>query len=165
MCTADLLLLYFSSKAPLFCFSQTLSFTPSPHISHTHLHTPPSNPQGVYVLPDQQKVRLTDERFKAPEVLFNPTRMDSEEKGWHRLVWSSIQSCGIDSRAEMMANVILSGGNTLFKGIGRRLQSEVTDLKGPSSAIVKVVEDPARAELVFSGASVCDSMRLFFFLK
>eukprot|EP01061_Rhynchopus_euleeides_P017394 TRINITY_DN28916_c0_g1_i1.p1 TRINITY_DN28916_c0_g1~~TRINITY_DN28916_c0_g1_i1.p1 ORF type:complete len:398 (+),score=147.16 TRINITY_DN28916_c0_g1_i1:67-1260(+) len=114
-----------------------------------------------FTLPDGQRITLTDERFKAPEVLFNPTRMDSEEDGWHKLVWKTVQKVDIDSRREAMENIVLSGGNTLFKGLGKRLQSEVTDLKGYNSAIVKVLEDPERANLVFSGAAVLSSLPSF----
>ena len=133
--------------------------------SSLSLHpTPPPTPlpfqQKAHTLPDGQNIVLSDERFKASEILFNPARMDSEEKGLHKMVWSSVQSCEVDSRRDLMANVILSGGNTLFPGLAKRLQEEVTELKGPSSAIVKVVADPGRAEMVFSGASV----RLFPFL-
>eukprot|EP01064_Diplonema_japonicum_P029468 TRINITY_DN4787_c1_g1_i4.p1 TRINITY_DN4787_c1_g1~~TRINITY_DN4787_c1_g1_i4.p1 ORF type:complete len:433 (+),score=88.66 TRINITY_DN4787_c1_g1_i4:147-1301(+) len=115
-----------------------------------------------HTLPDGQKVTLTEERYKASEALFDPTRIDSEAPALHQMVWSTIQSSAIDNRAGMMANIILSGGNTLFPGIDKRLQEEVSTLKGPGgAAIVKVSADPARAESVFAGAAVLASLPSF----
>eukprot|EP01059_Diplonema_ambulator_P024241 TRINITY_DN4011_c0_g1_i1.p1 TRINITY_DN4011_c0_g1~~TRINITY_DN4011_c0_g1_i1.p1 ORF type:complete len:386 (+),score=107.71 TRINITY_DN4011_c0_g1_i1:33-1190(+) len=115
-----------------------------------------------HTLPDGQTVTLTDERFKASEALFDPMRVDSETPSLPCLVWSTIQASSIDSRAAMMANIILSGGNTLFPGLDKRLQEEVSTLKGPGgAAIVKVSADPARAESVFSGAAVLASLPSF----
>eukprot|EP01063_Lacrimia_lanifica_P028114 TRINITY_DN4055_c0_g1_i1.p1 TRINITY_DN4055_c0_g1~~TRINITY_DN4055_c0_g1_i1.p1 ORF type:complete len:398 (+),score=149.06 TRINITY_DN4055_c0_g1_i1:51-1244(+) len=123
----------------------------------------PSEFEYKYTLPDGQRVTFTDERFKAPEVLFQPMRIDSEELSWQGLTWASIQACGIDSRPMMFENILLSGGNTLFKNIGGRLKSEIQDIATAKnrSAVIKVWEDSGRAEAVFAGASVLASLPSF----
>ena len=111
--------------------------------------------QADYELPDGQVISLSDERFRASEVLFNPMLIDREEEGIHQMVWGSIKDSEIDARRALMENITLSGGNTMFPGIASRLQNEVLNLAGTGASLVKVHADNRRHETVFAGAGVC----------
>lgn len=56
------------------------------------------------------------ERFKAPEILFNPELIGLEYAGIHQVVVDSINRVDLDLRKSLYANVVLSGGSTLYKG-------------------------------------------------
>ena len=59
---------------------------------------------------------MGSERFKAPEILFNPELIGLEYAGIHQVVVDSINRTDLDLRKNLFANVVLSGGSTLYKG-------------------------------------------------
>jgi actin-related protein 3 len=66
------------------------------------------------------------ERFLGPEVFFNPEIFSSEfTTPLPDVVDDAIMKCPIDVRRSLYKNVVLSGGTTMFKDFGRRLQRDV----------------------------------------
>ena len=66
------------------------------------------------------------ERFLGPEVFFNPEIFNPAfSTPLPELVDKSILACPIDCRRGLYKNVVLSGGSTMFKDFGRRLQRDV----------------------------------------
>jgi len=79
-----------------------------------------------YELPDGKIITIGSERFRCPELLFKPLEMGGKEmKSIHELTFNSIQECDLDVRRDLYANIILSGGTTMFEGIGERLLKEM----------------------------------------
>ena len=114
-----------------------------------------------YTLPDGQVITIGNERFRCPEALFQPSlHFDMESGGIHEIIYKSVMKCPIDFRQHFFANIILSGGNTLYPGIGDRLQKELITLV-PSSIEVKTVEPPERAHSVWIGGSILGSLSSF----
>ena len=66
--------------------------------------------------------------FRCPEPLFQPhllgTSMASSA-GIHELIHQSLLKCDPTVREELLSGIVLSGGNTLFEGLGRRLEKEL----------------------------------------
>ena len=76
----------------------------------------------AYTLPDEEVITIKgDFRIKVPELLFNPELDGKECKSIHELCWQSISACDVDVRRDLMANMCLSGGNTMFEGLATRL--------------------------------------------
>uniref|UniRef100_A0A7S2UYZ9 Actin-related protein 3 n=2 Tax=Fibrocapsa japonica TaxID=94617 RepID=A0A7S2UYZ9_9STRA len=68
------------------------------------------------------------ERFLAPEVFFNPELCKPDfTQTLPELVDETISTCPIDVRRQLYNNIVLSGGSTMFKHFGRRLQRAVKD--------------------------------------
>lgn len=66
------------------------------------------------------------ERFLGPEIFFNPEIFSSDfTTPLPELVDKTIQSCPIDTRRPLYKNIVLSGGSTMFKDFGRRIQRDV----------------------------------------
>merc|ERR1711991_476794 len=66
------------------------------------------------------------ERFLAPELFFNPEIHSSDFlTPLPTVVDASIQSTPIDVRRPLYKNIVLSGGSTMFKDFGRRLQRDI----------------------------------------
>jgi actin-related protein len=66
------------------------------------------------------------ERFLGPEVFFNPEIFSSDFiTPLPEVVDEAILKCPIDTRRGLYKNVVLSGGSTMFKDFGRRLQVRV----------------------------------------
>jgi len=113
-----------------------------------------------YELPDGQVITIGNERFRCPEALFQPNFIGLEGDGVHKLTYNSIMKCDVDVRSSMYSNTVLSGGSTMFSGIGDRMQKEITNL-APSSMKVKVICPPERKYSVWIGGSILSSLSTF----
>merc|ERR1711933_566564 len=113
-----------------------------------------------FELPDGGLVTLGSERFRCPEVLSQPSFVGKEASGVHEAIFESIMRCDIDIRKDLYANVVLSGGTTMFPGIGERITEELTAL-APSTMRVRVVVPPERKYLVWIGGSILSSLSTF----
>ncbi|KAI5449659.1 Arp2/3 complex subunit, actin nucleation center [Naganishia albida] len=66
------------------------------------------------------------ERFLAPEIFFNPEIYSSDFlTPLPEVVDNVIQTSPIDVRRGLYKNIVLSGGSTMFKDFGRRLQRDI----------------------------------------
>lgn len=68
--------------------------------------------------------------------------------------------CDIDIRKDLYANIVLSGGNTMFPGITDRLKKEVVDLN-PSIRRIKIIAPSERNYLGWVGGSVLACLSSF----
>jgi len=113
-----------------------------------------------YELPDGQVITIGNERFRAPEALFQPAFLGLEAAGIHKTAYNSIFKCDLDIRRDLYGNVVLSGGTTMFPGIADRMQKELTSL-APSSVKIKIVAPPERKYSVWIGGSILASLSTF----
>jgi len=113
-----------------------------------------------YELPDGKVITIGSERFRTPEVLFQPSFIGKEAEGIHRLTYDSIQKCDVDIRRDLYTNIVLSGGTTMFADIDKRLTKEMTAL-APASVKVKIVAPPERKYSVWIGGSILSSLSTF----
>ncbi|KAJ6473293.1 actin actin-like protein [Mycena sanguinolenta] len=113
-----------------------------------------------YELPDGQVITIGNERFRAPEALFQPAFLGLEAAGIHETTFNSIFKCDLDIRRDLYGNVVLSGGTTMFPGIADRMQKELTSLS-PASMKVKIVAPPERKYSVWIGGSILASLSTF----
>ncbi|OSX60733.1 hypothetical protein POSPLADRAFT_1040700 [Postia placenta MAD-698-R-SB12] len=113
-----------------------------------------------YELPDGQVITIGNERFRAPEALFQPAFLGLEAAGIHETAYNSIYKCDLDIRRDLYGNIVLSGGTTMFPGIADRMQKELTAL-APSSMKVKIVAPPERKYSVWIGGSILASLSTF----
>ncbi|CAG2163846.1 unnamed protein product [Oppiella nova] len=97
-----------------------------------------------YELPDRQVFTVgADQRFRCPEVLFQP----------------SLMGLASGARRGLLANV-LSGGNTLYRGFARRLRRELMGLVGDAS-VGRMVRRPERQYSVWFDGSIVASQPEF----
>ena len=113
-----------------------------------------------YELPDGQVITFGKERFQCPELLFKPSMNGIEADGIDRTTYDSIMNCDIDVRKDLYANIVMSGGSTMFEGIAERMEKEITAL-APSTMKVKVIAPPERKYAVWIGGSILASLATF----
>eukprot|EP00191_Tetraselmis_sp_GSL018_P005574 CAMPEP_0177603596 /NCGR_PEP_ID=MMETSP0419_2-20121207/15605_1 /TAXON_ID=582737 /ORGANISM="Tetraselmis sp., Strain GSL018" /LENGTH=415 /DNA_ID=CAMNT_0019097395 /DNA_START=48 /DNA_END=1292 /DNA_ORIENTATION=+ len=118
-------------------------------------------PNVTYELPDGQEIQVGIERFKVPEVLFNPSIITSfqgleplktedgaEVSGLPQMVLESINKCDVDVRKDLVNGVVLTGGTSCLHQLRERLER---DLAGQvSNARVRVTTSPSAIEKKFS---------------
>merc|ERR1712128_2679 len=113
-----------------------------------------------YELPDGQVITIGNERFRAPEALFQPSFIGTESSGVHETAYTSIMKCDIDIRKDLFANIVMSGGSTMYAGIADRMQKEITAL-APSTLKIKIIAPPERKYSVWIGGSILSSLSTF----
>ena len=113
-----------------------------------------------YELPDGSSLTIGNERFRAPEALFQPSLLGLDIDGADETTYKSIMKCDLDIRRDLYGNVVLSGGTTMYPGIADRLAKELTN-RAPPSMKVKVVAPPERKFSVWIGGSILSSLSSF----
>jgi len=85
------------------------------------------------------------ERFLGPEIFFHPEFSNPDfNVPLSEIVDDVIQACPIDCRRALYKNIVLSGGSTMFKDFGRRLER---DLKRMVETRLKTTEELSGGKL------------------
>lgn len=99
-----------------------------------------------FKLPDGKSINIGSERFKCAEWLFQPV------DGFHEMILKCVnQSTDVNSQADYLENICLSGGNTMFPCMGERLKIELTKLR--PDAMINVTSWPERKYLSWIGGA------------
>merc|ERR1712130_11862 len=117
-----------------------------------------------FELPDGRTIKMDRERYLAPEILFKPELLDSDQGGIVEMLFKMINEADIDLRAAFYKHIVLSGGSTMYPGLPSRMEKDMKQLyldnvlKGDKSKLGKFklrIEDPPRRKhMVFLGGSV-----------
>lgn len=133
-------------------------------------------PTIPYELPDGNEVQIGSDRFKVPEVLFNPalvsTFPDAQTisnmgvlplQSITSLVMESIAKVDVDVRKELYNGIIIAGGSSMLPNVRERLEREVLE-QAPGQARVKVIASQNIMERkygVWIGGSILASLGSF----
>jgi len=107
-----------------------------------------------YKLPDGTIVVVGNERFRVPESLFSPALVGKEGQGLHAQVYNAIMESEIDMRVELARNIILTGGSSLYNGLGPRIKKELEILAPSSKWEIEVVAPVERKYAAWIGGSI-----------
>eukprot|EP00924_Labyrinthula_sp_SR-Ha-C_P009324 snap_masked-scaffold_2-processed-gene-20.13-mRNA-1 protein AED:0.03 eAED:0.03 QI:0/-1/0/1/-1/1/1/0/378 len=113
-----------------------------------------------FELPDGNKINFGDESFIAPELLFQPRLIGREDKGIVEFIFESLMRCPIDIRRDFYYSIILTGGNTMFKGFADRVSKDLEALL-PNNIYAKTVAPPERKYSTWIGGSIIASLSTF----
>jgi actin-related protein len=105
-----------------------------------------------FELPDGTTVTLGSERFQCAETIFSPHLRGYDVCGASESIYQSISNCNYYIRDDLYGNVVLSGGNTCYAGMGARMQKELSCL-APSNLKVHVEAADTRKHAVWIGGS------------
>jgi len=122
-----------------------------------------SKAERTYELPDDSIITVRDERFRCPEVLFQPSFIDKEAAGIHDMLFQTIMKCDEEIRKDLYSNIVLAGGSTLFPRFAERLAAEIASL-APRAMKIEVVAPPERRQpnsMVWIGGSILASLSTF----
>ncbi|KAH9778580.1 actin-related protein 4 [Citrus sinensis] len=119
-------------------------------------------PMTPYELPDGQVIEIGADRFKTPDVLFNPSLVQTIPgmenfaenipfRGLPQMVIDSINKCDVDIRRELFSSILLAGGTASMQQLKERLEKDLLE-ESPQAARVKVVSSGNATERRFSEA-------------
>ncbi|MEW5306390.1 MAG: hypothetical protein WDW36_008858 [Sanguina aurantia] len=133
-------------------------------------------PNVTYELPDGNELHIGPDRFKIPELLFQPLLVKTFPGmegmtafgggpllSLQSLVMESVNRCDVDVRKELYGGVVLTGGSSLFGSLRERLEKELLEL-GPQTAKFKITAPMNNQERRFStwiGGSILGSLGSF----
>lgn len=102
--------------------------------------------EGVHSVTNKKwSIDVGYERFLGPEIFFHPEFCNPDfTTPISETVDTVIQNCPIDVRRPLYKNIVLSGGSTMFKDFGRRLQR---DVKRVVDARLKMSEDLSQGRI------------------
>ena len=122
----------------------------------------PSKKQYNYTTPNGRVIVIGAERFHTPECLFNPRMLNKELPGIHEAIDRSIKHCDLDARLELMKNIIVSGGSSMYKGLVERMTKELRALAEPAVRDEINIEAPTdRKFSVWCGGAVLAAQPTF----
>eukprot|EP00771_Trimastix_marina_P000996 gnl/Trimastix_PCT/2037.p1 GENE.gnl/Trimastix_PCT/2037~~gnl/Trimastix_PCT/2037.p1 ORF type:complete len:382 (+),score=81.29 gnl/Trimastix_PCT/2037:64-1209(+) len=113
-----------------------------------------------HTLPDGHTIHIGPERFRAPEVLFDPSLAGSEFPGLPQCVHEAISLVDLDLRRDLCREIVLSGGSTQFRGFVKRMLAELDRLL-PTGVPVRIAASDDRALLPWIGGSILASLDTF----
>ena len=111
-----------------------------------------------YMLPDGNIIKLDTERFKCAEALFEPSLLDLNIDGIDTIINKCILASDSSFRNDLYANIVLSGGNTMFPIIGERLKICLS--KQVHNTAINVIAEPERRFLTWIGGNKWTSKAL-----
>jgi len=109
-----------------------------------------------YSLPDGSTISLARERFEVPELLFNPS-LELEEISLPEAIMDVIEMCDLDIRPDLLNNIFLSGGSSMFPNIKSRIYQELeVELarRSKKSQVIKIIAPRERIFSVWVGGSI-----------
>ncbi|OUZ99180.1 Actin-related protein [Macleaya cordata] len=132
-------------------------------------------PMTPYELPDGQTIEIGADRFKIPDILFNPSIVQTipgmesfadtapSIRGLPQMVIESINKCDVDIRRELFSSILLAGGTASMQQLKERLEKDLLE-ESPQAARVKVLASGNATERRFSvwiGGSILASLGSF----
>ncbi|EFC44065.1 hypothetical protein NAEGRDRAFT_33917 [Naegleria gruberi] len=112
--------------------------------------------EKIFELPDGNHINLDCERYQCPEIFFQPKLFNIESENIIETICNTITKSDLDIRADFRANIILSGGGTMFSGMDKRISKELISLFPEYKYKIKVAP-PLGDESVWLGGSLMAS--------
>ena len=110
-----------------------------------------------YSLPDGSTISLSKERFTLPEALFNPSLTNLEHASLPVAIMDVINLCDVDIRPDLLNNIFLSGGSSMFPNLKNRIYQELELLlvkRKMKSLGIKIIAPRERTFSVWVGGSI-----------
>ena len=111
-----------------------------------------------HILPDGEKLKVSSERFLAPEIFFEPQNFTSEKLAVPEAIVQAVSQCDPDLQPILYQNIVIAGGSSMFPGLKERLHFELMKLL-PSNVEVKIIAAPERKYSIWIGANILVSLK------
>eukprot|EP00657_Telonema_sp_P-1_P010414 TRINITY_DN4851_c0_g1_i1.p1 TRINITY_DN4851_c0_g1~~TRINITY_DN4851_c0_g1_i1.p1 ORF type:complete len:154 (-),score=16.49 TRINITY_DN4851_c0_g1_i1:18-479(-) len=112
-----------------------------------------------YKLPDGNVVHIHEQLIQGPECLFDPMLINKQLPGVHTMVTNTVTSSDAELCSQLISNVVVIGGSTLFTNFAERLELELH--KCMPYHKLKVRADPDRRFAAYIGGCVLSSLSSF----
>lgn len=114
------------------------TFTPKPE---SGLYQSSDAPRARPLTKEDFQIKLGVERFRCPEILFNPSIIGIDQSGLDEMVGISLRRFspkGQGLEEKLTNSILLTGGTCLFPGMSKRLEAGVRMIR-PCGAPIRVI--------------------------
>ncbi|NXI91285.1 ACL10 protein, partial [Psophia crepitans] len=125
------------------------------------LHNQGYHHPARFQAPEGHWITLDKERFCCPEPLFQPKLLHQSSPGLHHLALQSLQKVPYHARRDMVGNILLAGGSSMFPGFPERMCLELNNLFHSTGCQVQVLASPERDTAAWAGGSMVASLTSF----
>ncbi|EGC32974.1 hypothetical protein DICPUDRAFT_88965 [Dictyostelium purpureum] len=109
-----------------------------------------------YQLPAGKMINFTNEVFKAPELIFNPSLHQIPMDSIDRLIYETIMKFNKkEIQKDLFSNIVLTGGNTKFKGFKERLEKEMHNVLSSNEGECVTIKITSTSEPLYSSWLGC----------
>lgn len=115
---------------------------------------------ATYKLPDNKVINIGPEKFRAPELLLNPSLIGKECDGLGDCVEKAILDSDLDIRKILCTHITCSGGSTKIKNFGERMLGDLQSVFPPQTNI-KIFAPHARMTAAWCGGAILAGMSTF----
>jgi actin beta/gamma 1 len=116
--------------------------------------------ENTFELPDGNIIVIENERFRCPEILFQPNLTGLEMDGIADSTFETVTTYVVNICKDLYANIVLSGGTIMYPDTMERMSKVGTALASVSIK-VKIVGSPERKYSVWIGGSILSSLPTF----
>lgn len=99
-----------------------------------------------------QILRLNNERFTIPELLFFPSDVGVKQIGVPETIMDAVNACPKEASQHLLSNIIVVGGCALFPGMQKRIETAVRAL-APDDIDIKVIVPPNPVTYAWEGGA------------
>ncbi|KAH9619874.1 hypothetical protein KSS87_015402 [Heliosperma pusillum] len=113
------------------------TFKPEPGVSQ-----PADVPRVRALTKEDFQIAMEVERFRCPEILFNPNIIGIDQSGLDEMVGVSLRRLSSKSQSleeQMTSSILLTGGSTQFPGLSERLEAGIRMIR-PCGAPITVIK-------------------------
>lgn len=115
-----------------------------------------------FALPDGQRVEVGKERFAVADANFSPGIIGAKGAGFVQSITDSVSTCNeVGLKKLMYENIVLSGGNTMYRHMDARLKTDITESLDGRRINVNVSAALNRKYYAWLGGSVISSLSTF----
>ena len=113
---------------------------------------------------DEQIIRLTNERFSVPEILFHPSDIGIAQCGIPEAISAAITSTPEMLHPHLYANILLTGGSAMLPGLRDRVYTDIRAL-APWEYDVNVFQPPDPVAWAWQGGTALCKSREYELLR
>ena len=88
-------------------------------------------------LPDGTRLMVYNQAIRCPELMFKPSLNCNDSLGIHQLTKKTIDDCNVDIHKDLLNNIVMTGGNTMFENMPERMQAEMERLVDQDAKVTK----------------------------
>ncbi|KAI6232703.1 Arp-1 [Aphelenchoides fujianensis] len=114
-----------------------------------------------YVMPDGSTIKIGAAHHQTPEALFRPDLIGCEYAGVSQCIVNAIRESAFELRKELCANVLLSGGTTMFPGFGERVLQDMKKAFQPQDLKIKIYAPADLLSCTRTGGSILATLATF----
>lgn len=99
-----------------------------------------------------QILRLNNERFTIPEMLFHPSDVGVKQIGVPETIMDAVNACPKEAIQHLLSNIVVVGGCALFPGMQKRIEVAIRSL-APDDVDIKVIVPPNPVTYAWEGGA------------